>query len=107
MRYLILAPMLLLGASAVQASDSASWNQFNRAVARTCTAASGLQSARTSSIVGFDDSLGKVATLVTGQQRIRVRGGWKLTTVKQLCIYDKRTKHAWVDEAAGWSAPNG
>lgn len=87
------------------ASDNASWAKLNQDVAQRCAAASGLVRAHVSSIVGFDDTLGKVVTLVTGQEALRTRRGTILQSGNRLCIYDKRTKKVWIDEAAGWSAP--
>lgn len=46
-------------------------------------------------IIGFDDRVGKVATLVSDRTRGSNRG--------KLCLYDTRT--AAIDEADGWSAP--
>ena len=64
---------------------------------------SGLKHAHVSEIVAFDDSLNKVVTLVTGIFPQRTLKG---ATGKMLCVYDKRTKKTWIDEAKGWSAPD-
>lgn len=103
MRFALAALPLLLIAPAAQASNDAAWAKFNFAVAQKCATASGLRHAHVSNIIGFDDSLGKVATLVTGiYPQARKRGA----TGKMLCVFDKRTQRAWVDEASGWSAPD-
>ncbi len=103
MRFALFAiPLALVGTVASASSDLA-WARFNLDVAQGCAAASGLNHAHVSEIVGFDDSLGKVATLVTGIYPQRALHG---ATGKKLCIYDKRTHRAWVDEAKGWSAPD-
>lgn len=103
MRLAFAALPLALIASAAHASGDAAWAKFNLTVAEKCATASGLRHAHVSTIIGFDDSLGKVATLVTGiYPQSRMRGA----TGKMLCVFDKRTQRVWVDEAAGWSAPN-
>ncbi len=103
MRIAFLALPLVVAASAAHASSEAAWAQFNLNVAQSCAAASGLNHAHISEIVGFDDSLGKVAALVTGIAPQRALHG---AQIKKLCIYDKRTRRVWVDEARGWSAPD-
>ncbi|WP_294641809.1 hypothetical protein [uncultured Aureimonas sp.] len=99
MRYL--APALLLALATVtggaaHASSDDAWAAFDARVAKACREASGFQHARTSAIVGFDDRVGRVAMLVGD------RAG---KMPPKLCLYDKRAQKAYVDEAAGWSAP--
>lgn len=103
MRLSLLAALpLALGATAAEASSDAAFAQFHRVVARSCVKASGLERTRVSAVIGFDDSLGKVAMLVTGAYpQARLRG----VTGQMLCVYDKRTGRTWIDEAKGWSAP--
>lgn len=79
------------------ASSDRAWAEFNARVTRSCIAASGIRNARPSVILGFDDRVGTVAMLVSD----RTRGA----TSARLCLYDKRTRTAYVDEAARWSAP--
>jgi hypothetical protein len=89
--------------SAVSASSPGEWAGFNAKVAKNCEIASGLRRARSGQIVGFDDTLGKVVTLVTGmspQSRQRPR----FTTI--LCVYDQRSGRTWTSEARGWQSPN-
>ncbi len=90
--------MALFGsaAPAVASSDGA-WREFNLRVTRACVAASGLRNARPSTIVGFDDRAGMVAMLISD----RTRG----SSMSKLCLYDKRAKRAYVDDAEMWSAP--
>lgn len=85
--------------SATQASASSdnAWQAFNIQVTRACVAESGIRNFRASTIVGFDDRAGKVAMLVSD----RTHGSW----LSKLCLYDKRTKRAYVDDAEMWSAP--
>ena len=98
----IVAVSLLMGTAAHASSDDA-WAAFTLAVAEKCAASSGLKHAHVSELVGFDDSLGKVATLVTGVFPQKALKGAK---GKMLCIYDKQTRKVWIDEAKGWSAPD-
>jgi hypothetical protein len=103
-RHALLAlPLALVAGTAAHASSDAAWARFNLDVAQHCAAASGLNHAHISTIVGFDDSLGKVAALVTGIEPQRALHG---AQGKRLCIYDKRSKRVWIDEAKGWSAPD-
>lgn len=98
---------ILLGAmlvpSAVGASSPGEWAGFNAKVAKTCEIASGLRQARSGEVVGFDDTLGKVVTLVTGQST-PPRQRPRFTTM--LCVYDQRSGRTWTAEARGWQAPN-
>jgi hypothetical protein len=99
----IVATLTLAGAA--QASSEAAWRQFDAQVRRSCATASGLGSARVSPVIGFDDSLGKVAVLVSGTQQVETRAGQRALPVRTLCIYDQRSKKTWTSEASGWSAP--
>lgn len=100
MRLPYLAPLgLLMVATAIPASASSdgAWREFNMRVTRACVAASGIRNSRASTIVGFDDHSGMVAMLVSD----RKRG----SSLSKLCLYDKRAKRAYVDDAEMWSAP--
>jgi hypothetical protein len=79
------------------ASSDAAWRAFNAKVTRACLTASGIRNARPSTIVGFDDRVGVVAMLVSD----RTRGSSR----SKLCLYNKRSQRAHVDEAEMWSAP--
>ena len=103
MRLLMIALSPLLAATAAQASSNDAWASLNLAVAEKCASSSGLKHAHVSELVLFDDSLNKVATLVTGVFPQKALKGAK---GQMLCIYDKRSKKVWVDEAKGWSAPD-
>ena len=87
---------MLLAAPATASSDKA-WAEFNARVTKACVAASGIRNARPSTIVGFDDRVGKVAMLVSDRTRGSARS--------RLCLYDKRAHKAFIDEAEMWSAP--
>ena len=94
---------LLLATSAAQASSSDAWAELARSVAETCAAASGLEQAKVSQLIEFDDTLGMVATLVTV---IYPQAHMKGATGTVLCIYDKQTQQTWLDDATGWTAPD-
>jgi hypothetical protein len=81
----------------VQASSDDAWNEFNARVTKECVRLSGLRNSRPSTIIGFDDRVGLVAMLVSD----RTRG----SNVSKLCLYDRRTKKAYVEDADVWSAP--
>ncbi|MEG3086868.1 hypothetical protein [Sphingomonas sp. PB4P5] len=83
--------------SPATASGDGAWREFNARVTRACVAASGIRNYRASTIVGFDDRIGTVAMLVSD----RTRG----SSMSKLCLYDKRSKRAQVDDAEMWSAP--
>lgn len=100
-KHILIGAMLM--PSAVNASSPGEWAGFNAKVAKTCEIASGLRRARSGEVIGFDDTLGKVVTLVTGmspQSRQRPR----VTTM--LCVYDQRSGRTWTTEARGWQSPN-
>ena len=103
MRSIFIALPLALIATVVLASSDAAQAEFTLAVAEKCAAASGFKHAHVSELVQFDDTLNKVATLVTGVFPQKALKGAK---GKMLCVYDKRTRQVWIDEAKGWSAPD-
>ncbi|TCV96776.1 hypothetical protein [Biostraticola tofi] len=92
-----LALLLSVASGAAHASSDDAWAAFDQDVTRACIAASGIQQARPSTIVGFDDRVGVVAMLVED----RTRG----SSTAKLCLYDKKSKQAYVDQADAWSAP--
>lgn len=86
-----------LTATLAQASSPGAWAEFDQRVTRSCVAASGYRNARASAVVGFDDRVGKVAVLVSD----RSRG----SSNARLCLYDKASRKAYIDNADGWVAP--
>ncbi|GGA87751.1 hypothetical protein GCM10011491_14350 [Brucella endophytica] len=82
---------------AAHASSSDAWAEFNAKVTRACIAASGIRNPRPSRIVAFDDRAGMAAMLVQD----RTRG----SSTAMLCLYNKKTKKAYVGDADAWSAP--
>ncbi|WP_182084029.1 hypothetical protein [Aureimonas sp. ME7] len=94
-RLAALAIALAVGPAVASSPDA--WAEFDARVEKACLAASGLRNARPSRIVGFDDRVGVVAMLVSD----RTRGSARAV----LCLYDKKTRKAHVDDAEMWSAP--
>lgn len=94
---LVMVLIAASGTGSAHASSSTAWHQFDASVTKACVAASKIRNYRASTIVGFDDRVGMVAMLISD----RTRG----SSLSRLCLYDKRTKRAYVDEAEMWSAP--
>ncbi len=86
-------------AAPAAASTPAAWLQLQRQAERSCIVASGLERPRISSMIVFDDKTGMVALLVTGTYPQRQMKG---ATGTSLCLYDRKTKRAAVEEARGW-----
>lgn len=87
----------MAAAATAQASSPGAWAEFNQRVTRSCVAAAGYRNARPSPIIGFDDRVGKVAVLVSNKSRG--------SNNAKLCLYDKVSRKAYIDNADGWVAP--
>jgi hypothetical protein len=81
------------------ASTPQAWKQMQRQAERGCIAASAFARPRVSNMIVFDDATGVVALLVTGTHRQAYMKGAVGTN---LCLYDRRTKKAAVQEAKDW-----
>lgn len=92
----IAATFVILSAPARASSDEA-WDEFYARVTKECVQASGMRNSRPSTIIPFDDRVGFVAMLVSD----RSRG----SNVSKLCLYDRRTKRTFIEDADVWSAP--
>lgn len=101
MRHALSMIATLMIATPAAASSPAAWSKFDGEVRKACITASGFKSAQASSVLGFDDRVGKVALLVTG---IWPQPHMKGARGTMLCLYDKRSRQAFTDEANGWSA---
>jgi hypothetical protein len=88
--------ILVITGVPAHASSSQAWAEFDARVTKSCVRASGIGKGRPSRIVGFDDRVGLVALLVTDPSH---------ATPAKLCLYNKKTRQVFVDEAAGWIAP--
>lgn len=100
-RCALLSFLLLLTPGAVTASSTEAWAKLTADAKARCAAESHLLRPSTSAPIVFSDTAGKVALLVTGsfpQKGLRgVQGSY-------LCLYDRRTGRAEVQEARGWRA---
>jgi hypothetical protein len=95
---------LILGAAAMLAAPASAsppeeWRQLQQRAERSCIAASNFRQPRVSKMIVFDDVTGVVALLVTGTFRSRHMRG---ATGTNLCLYNRRTNTAAVEEAVGW-----
>jgi hypothetical protein len=97
-RLTILVGVSLLAAPA-SASTPAAWQKLEKQAQRGCIAASAFAQPKLSNMIIFDDATGVVALLVTGTYRQRHMKGAKGTS---LCLYNRRTGKAAVEEATGW-----
>jgi hypothetical protein len=98
-----LAIALFASGAPVQASSPTAWAALDRKVAEACIKASGLKTAHVSRPVQFDDTLGKVVTLVSG---IYPQKHMKGAKGHMLCVFDKASGRTWINEAEGWTAPD-
>jgi len=100
MRRTILLAILLSASQSVFASSPDAWAQLRKQAERSCLAASGFRGPRVSRAIIFNDTVGLVAMLVTGTYtQARLKGA----TGTSLCLYNRRTRKAEVEEAKGWS----
>jgi hypothetical protein len=100
MRRTIILAIFLSAPQPVLASSPDAWVQLKKQAERSCLAASGFRRSRVSRAIIFDDTVGVVAMLVTGTfTQARLKGA----TGTNLCLYDRRTRRAVVEEAKGWS----
>ncbi len=97
-RLMILATAALLAAPA-SASTPAAWQQLQKQAERGCISASAFARPRVSDMIVFDDTTEVVALLVSGTFRQRHMKG---ATGTNLCLYNRKTKKAVVEEAKGW-----
>jgi hypothetical protein len=95
---MILATAALLAAPA-SASTPAAWQQLQKQAERGCISASAFARPRVSDMIVFDDTTEVVALLVSGTFRQRHMKG---ATGTNLCLYNRKTKKAVVEEAKGW-----
>lgn len=89
---------LCLTALATQAHASSpdAWAAFDKTVLASCTKASGLKDAKpVGNAAQFDDRVGYVAVLLQGQYPQKHMKGQQGT---ELCLYNKKSKTAYVNE---------
>ena len=94
---------LVVVAGPAAASTAAAESAMLRDASSACRKASDLRNAVIRGApIGFSDASAATMLLVTGNWRPRHMKGAKAT---MLCLYDRRSKAAEVQEAKGWSAP--
>lgn len=101
MRPLIAALGLALLTAPATASTPAAWRQLEREAKLSCTKASSFARPTVSNMIIFEDATGMVAFLVSGKHR---EAHMKGAIGTNLCLYNRQTKKAAVEEAVGWSA---
>lgn len=99
MRRLMIMLALAQVALPASASTPAAWEQLQRQSERSCIVASRVTRAQVSRMIVFDDATGVVALLVTGRA---LQPHMKGTKVTNLCLYNRKTRKAAIEEAAGW-----
>jgi len=99
MRHIILATLFAVVALPGHASTSAEWTKLERDAKRSCIAASDFRRPQVSKLVVFGDVVGQVALLVTGTHR---QSHMQNARGMNLCLYDRRTQKAAVEEATSW-----
>ncbi|POF42710.1 hypothetical protein B0D71_07345 [Pseudomonas laurylsulfativorans] len=95
---LCLAALTALTALATQAHASSpdAWATYNKAVLAGCTKASGLKDVKpVGTAAQFDDRVGYTALLLQGQYPQKHMKGAQGT---ELCLYNKKSKIAYVTE---------
>jgi len=100
MRMTIAALALLAAAAPAAASSPSAWAKERAAAKHACEKASGLINARASAPIAFSDRWHMDAMLVSG---IWPQRHMKRKAATMLCLYDRRTRHAAVEDAAAWS----
>ncbi len=101
MRVLI-AFALFAAAVPVQASTAKAIERGNRDALSACLKAAELRDAASfGKPLMFSDRTRQTALLITGRSRARHMKGAKM---KMVCLYDRRSHKAEVQEAEGWTA---
>jgi hypothetical protein len=94
----------LLVATPALASSTAAWTASAKAGRAACIKAAGLTKPTVSAPLTFSDRIGRDALLVRGTYPQRFMKGARGT---MLCLYDRRSRSAEVQEAKGWSSSGG
>ncbi len=101
MKQLATAFALVLMPAAALASTGAEWQRSNSDASRACRKAADLREATVvGSPIVFPDDSARTALLVTGRWRPAHMKGARAT---MLCLYDRRSRRAEVQEAGGWT----
>ena len=88
----IAATAILASTQLANASSDAAWNAMFAKANGTCIGQSRMDTPEASAPVLFDDSVGKIAVLLRGST------GKNKTKVNLICLYDKKTGKASIEE---------
>lgn len=100
MSRMIMIAALAMVAQGAAASTPGEWSRLERAARHSCIAASGFKRPTASSPVVFNDKVGVVAILVSGSVR---QAQTRPVRVTSLCLYDRKSRIATVEETTGWN----
>lgn len=92
MKIAIAASLVLASATFANASSDAAWDKLFAKANGTCIGQSRMDTPEASAPVVFDDSIGKVAIMLRGKV------GKNKSTVNLICLYDKKTGRASIEE---------
>jgi hypothetical protein len=88
----IAAVSILASATIANASSENAWNALFAKANGTCIGQSRMDTPEASAPVVFDDSVGKIAVMLRGKV------GKNKPTVNMICLYDKKTGKASIEE---------
>jgi len=94
-RIVIAATLILATACSASASSDEAWKALFAKANGTCIGQSRMNTPEASAPVVFDDSVGKVAILLKGSIG---KGKSKVQNVNMICLYDKKTGKASIEE---------
>jgi len=83
---------VLSTAAVANASSDSAWNALFAKANGTCIGQSRMDTPETSAPIVFDDSVGKIAVMLRGKV------GKNKPTVNLICLYDKKTGKASLEE---------
>ncbi|MCA2431025.1 hypothetical protein HFN06_06145 [Rhizobium leguminosarum] len=89
------AVLVLTTSQLANASSDAAWNALFAKANGTCIGQSGMDTPEASAPVVFDDSVGKIGVLL--RESIG-KGKSKIQDVNLICLYDKKTGKASIEE---------
>ncbi|NLS01349.1 hypothetical protein HGP17_31330 [Rhizobium sp. P38BS-XIX] len=95
MKLVATASILLATAAQSYASSDSAWNALFAKVNGTCIGMSRMNTPEVSAPIVFDDATGKVGLLLRGSLG-KTKG--KAETVNLMCLYDKKTGKASIEE---------
>lgn len=88
----LIVAMVVASAPLANASSDSAWNALFAKANGTCIGQSRMDTPEASAPVVFDDSVGKIAVMLRGKL------GKSKPTVNLICLYDKKTGKASIEE---------